>query len=201
MGTNVPVVGYDAKGNTGSKAFSSSASGAQAFAHPIDGWALTSPTIIGCPTTSASLTSDSDNGAASSNSQASSQGGAGAGANASNTTGSSGISSGAIAGAVIGGVAGLALLVGLVWFLLKRRHDNNRASGGAHHMGDDFGGSKVYHRFEAPASSTMPQEKAEWEHSQANTGTGVFEMQGMHPVELSAEAPKGGDAKMGSYVR
>jgi len=220
--TNVPVVAYDEYGDTASKAFSQSTSGAQAFAHPIDGWALTSPTIIGCPTSSASLTSDADSGsAAASNSQSSlsshgsSQGGAGADANPQTTTtaksSNSGVSTGAIVGATIGACVALVALVGLVWLLLARRRKNaNARPSDPQQMNDDFGEPKVYNRFEAPAStafahetSAYPQEKAEWRPSQLNDGHGAFEMQASSAAEMPADLPadgkKGADAKVREF--
>ncbi|KAJ4349741.1 uncharacterized protein N0V89_008359 [Didymosphaeria variabile] len=225
--TNVPVIAYDEEGDTASKAFSQSVSGGQAFAHPIDGWALTSPTIIGCPTSSASLTSDADSDGAAVHSstrssasiRSSSQAGAGADvSNASSTataSSDSGVSTGAIVGATIGGCAALALLVGLVWFLLARRRKNVIPKD-AHQMADDLGGPKTYYRSEGQTQynshevSAYPQEKSlsaethasEWRPSQLNDGHGAFEMQAVNAQELPAEGMKGGDSKvMGFYAR
>ncbi|KAF9740341.1 hypothetical protein PMIN06_009626 [Paraphaeosphaeria minitans] len=203
--TNVPVIAYDEDGETVSKAFSQSASGGQAFAHPIDGWAATSPTAIGCPTSSAFLTSDSNsatpNSSSSSTSSQSSQ--SGAGANNTSPASSDGVSTGAIVGAIIGGCAALALLVGLVWFLLARRRKINAIPKNAHQMADDFGGPKTYYRSESLTQANSHEvsayrpEKAGWRPSQLNDGHGAFEMQAVSAQELPADqAGKMGDAKV-----
>jgi hypothetical protein len=204
--TNVPVIAFNEDGDTASKAFSQSASGAQAFAHPIDGWALTSPTI-GCPTASASLTSDSESPTAKSSksSSASSQSPqAGAGSPTPSTTASSdGVSTGAIVGAAIGGCAVLAFLVALVWLILVRRRKNNAVPRDAHQMADDFGGPKTVFRSEGQTQynshevSAYPPEKSEWVPSQLNDGHGAFEMQAASAHEMPAETVgKTGDSKI-----
>ncbi|OGE54643.1 hypothetical protein PENARI_c005G10442 [Penicillium arizonense] len=43
---------------------------------------------------------------------------------------SSSSNSGAIAGGVVGGVAGLAILIGLIWFFLRRRSQSNKSATG-----------------------------------------------------------------------
>ncbi|KAJ4305316.1 hypothetical protein N0V90_000847 [Kalmusia sp. IMI 367209] len=214
--TNIPVIAYDETGDTASKAFSASTSGAQAYAHPMDGWALTSPTMVGCPTSSTSLAS-SDSSSDSSSLQSSSASSPASpqevSPSPSATSSDSGPSTGAIVGASIGGCAALALLIGLVWFLLVRRRKNsdNAIPKDAHHIADDFGGPKTYYRSEAPtgynnheigAATHYPPEKAEWRPRQVNDGHGPIEMAAYHATELPVDAKQDGDAKvMGFYGR
>ncbi|KAF1978352.1 hypothetical protein BU23DRAFT_524916 [Bimuria novae-zelandiae CBS 107.79] len=221
--TNVPVEKWDAEGNIASGAFSQSTSGAQAFAHPIDGWALTSPTMIGCPTTSASSSSSNtqvrnsaDQSSDSSSSDASQQSGlANSPTPSTASSSSSDPSTGAIVGATIGGCAALAALIALVWFLLARRRRNKNAiPKGAHQVADDFGGPKTYYRSEAPAEYpaehaahggvVYAHEKAMYgQPAQLNDSHGVFEMHANNAMELSADSQvkTGSDAKIMNFYQ
>lgn len=214
--TNYPVVAYNETGDTVSQAFSTSATTVQAFAHPIDGFALTSPSMIGCPgisTISAASSSSSDS---SSNSQVSRVSNAAAASSSvpADATSSS-MSTGAIAGASVGGVLGLAAVVGFVWFILAyyRKHRRPPTPPPKHfHMGDEYGSSKsadaIYYRHEAEGGFTgaeigtsgrMPDEKGVRRNSDLNNGYGAFEMAANPPAELDVAiaAQNAKDARKG----
>ncbi|KAF1953598.1 hypothetical protein CC80DRAFT_537461 [Byssothecium circinans] len=202
MGSSYPVIQYNTNADTASTLFPVTATGVQAYAHPIDGFAMTSPTNIGCSNTKSSsgLTADSSK-PASSGSQSSPAASSGAAAATTNP-----VSSGVIAGAVIGSVLGLAAIVGLVFFLLAYRRKHNQAAAppsNVHHLDDDFAtgkGADIY-RHEAnnnnfvaeiaPSSHhELSDEKgaAFWSHSRANDGHGAFEMSTEQPIEMYAGA-------------
>lgn len=209
VGTNYPVIAYDAEGDTTSQQFSASTSGAQAYAHPMDGIALTSPTI-GCPAYLQSSSSSAGADSASASHSSSSP----AAASSSAAAASSSLSPGAIAGISIGGCVGLAFLVGFVWFILAFYRKNRQPPmppPKVHHMADDFalGKDPNYYRYEAEAgfmgaeistSQRVPGEKGVFRNSELNDGHGAFEMSADAPVELDAGGKDGaagtGDGKV-----
>ncbi|CAI6340521.1 unnamed protein product [Periconia digitata] len=124
-GSSYPVVRYNTAGDTASTLFPATATDVQAYAHPIDGFAATSPTALGCSPSSkpasSSLQIDTSKDPASSNSASSAS-------SAPFSTvvppASSGTAPGVIAGAVVGSLLGLAAIVGLIFFALARRRNN-----------------------------------------------------------------------------
>jgi hypothetical protein len=182
--TNYPVIAYDEEGGSSSQIFSASTSGAQAYAHPIDGWALTSPSIIGCPTPtpspSPSNSEFSSSSSRSSQSDTSISPNSAIGSTA--TTEPKGLSTVAIAGAAIGGVVFLIAVVALVWFALsyRKKHRRPPPPPKVYHMADESC------RYEADNNFTGTRnEKASQFHTpQLNNGHGAFEMDAYTPAEL-----------------
>ncbi|CAO2658542.1 Nn.00g062650.m01.CDS01 [Neocucurbitaria sp. VM-36] len=132
----VTALKYDDAGNTNLEPWAATSSGAQAYAHPIDGFANSFPTL-GCaaPSSSSSLASSSSNTTAQS-SLASSASSPSAVADTAHSSASS-ASPGTIAGAVVGSVLGLAVIIGLVFFLLRRRNHHRSDSAQKIHQLDD----------------------------------------------------------------
>ncbi|KAF2644804.1 hypothetical protein P280DRAFT_546225 [Massarina eburnea CBS 473.64] len=197
MSSSYPVLQYNTNGDTASTLFPVTATNVQAFAHPIDGFALTSPTALGCSKSSSGLSTDSSS--SNGNSQASDASSSATAAAAART----GMSGGAIAGAVVGGILGLAAIVGLVFFLLAYRRKNKNAPAtppDAHHMSDDYGQSKgdAIYRHEANTSFThaelgssqrgLVNEKSGtgFLRHEMNDGHGAVEMPADGPIEMYA---------------
>jgi hypothetical protein len=110
-------VAYDTDGSTRLQPWAASTSGSNAYAHPIDGFADSVPPV-GCSAAISTSISGNFSSAEVASSLSST-------ATLSDTTAAATspkkISSGTIAGAAVGGVIGLAVIVGLIFFLLRRR--------------------------------------------------------------------------------
>ncbi|OAL48536.1 hypothetical protein IQ07DRAFT_645326 [Pyrenochaeta sp. DS3sAY3a] len=141
---SVTVLKYDINGETNIEPWTAPGTQDHAYAHPIDGFAATFPKI-GCPAPPSSSfeilsASPSTNATTSSLSSASS---AVANASGSSNT-SSKVSPGTIAGAVVGSILGLAAIIGLIFFLLRRRkHHRSESAQRMHQVEDDFGVHRV----------------------------------------------------------
>lgn len=137
VGVIETAVAYDADGSTHLQPWSASTSGANAYAHPIDGFAE-SATTAGCiaPTTSSLLSNSSSAVTVSSFSSAATLNIATAAASRSSKT-----SGGTIAGAVVGAVVGLAVVVGIIFLLLRRRRRQSPSSAPEIHQIDGSPGS------------------------------------------------------------
>ena len=124
---------YDTDGSTRLQPWAASTSGANAYAHPIDGFADSIPSL-GCSAVISTSRSSNISSAetASSFSSTATLSDATAAATSSNKT-----SSGTIAGAAVGGVIGLLIIVGLVFFLLRRRRRQpSHSTPDVHQIGD-----------------------------------------------------------------
>lgn len=137
MDATATAVAYDADGSTRLQPWAASTTGANAYAHPIDGFAE-NPPFFGCPAAiSTSLSSNfSSAGIASSLSSTATLSDATAAASKSSKT-----SSGTIAGAVVGGVIGLAVIVGIIFLVLRRRHRQPQSSAPEIHQIDGTPGA------------------------------------------------------------
>jgi hypothetical protein len=115
QGENLTAVVYDSNGSTRQQNWSPNTTGAQGWAHPIDGWAASSATM-GCAVRREERSSGSLSHAGTASSQRP----------LSSLTGSmkekaKKANGGVIAGAVLGGLVALIAILGLVLFLLRRR--------------------------------------------------------------------------------
>lgn len=180
-----PVIAYNEAGDTASQIFSASVSGAQAYAHPIDGFALSSPTTVGCPTRISSLPSDTSTSSTSTISPSPSNGSAP----------SSTPSTAAIAGASVGSIVALAAIVGFIWYILGyyRRNrkppppppkiQHQRDGLPRHEKEGDFTCVEI-------GTSARLQEKEKFRHSELNDGHGAFEMSAVPVYEMDATEEK-----------
>jgi hypothetical protein len=105
---------YDSKGSTRQEIWSPSTTGAQGWAHPIDGWAASSATA-GCAAKKEESKSTSQTTRSESSQNPLSSAASSTRKKAKNTNG------GVIAGAVLGALVGLIAILALVLFLLRRR--------------------------------------------------------------------------------
>ncbi|KAF3006671.1 hypothetical protein E8E13_008539 [Curvularia kusanoi] len=112
QGQELTAVVYDAKGSTRQEIWAPSTTGAQGWAHPIDGWAASSATA-GCAV-KRDVSTDSSSASKSSQKPLSSIVG-------STKKKAKKVKGGAIAGAVLGALIALIAVLGLVLFLLRRR--------------------------------------------------------------------------------
>ncbi|KAF2133097.1 hypothetical protein P153DRAFT_392955 [Dothidotthia symphoricarpi CBS 119687] len=145
------VLKYGEDGQTDVELWAATTTGANAYAHPIDGFAISFPTL-GCAAQVSSLslasspsgsntTSTSSSSRDPRSSSFSSSSTAAAGVTVSSLNTSSTISPGTIAGAVIGSVVGLATIIGLVFFLLyRRKHAQSQSDPKAPQFEDDMAG-------------------------------------------------------------
>ncbi|KAJ8115721.1 hypothetical protein OPT61_g2691 [Boeremia exigua] len=133
VGSTTTAIAYDSDGSTRLQPWVATTSGANAYAHPIDGFAENVPSLFGCntPTTSMSSNSSSAVTASSLSSTATLSNETPAASNTSK------ISNGTIAGAAVGGFIGLAAIVGLVFFLLRRRHRGASSASNVHQIDDN----------------------------------------------------------------
>lgn len=150
--TDIPIsqeltaVVYDLTGSSHQEIWAPSTTGAQGYAHPIDGWAA-SKAVVGCPVKhSPSSTSARSSPVGTSNGSLSS-----IASSVKNKTGS--ISGGAIGGAVLGALVALAAILGLVLFLLRRRKRVGHGASAAQDMSQsedstisEAGGQQVHQK-------------------------------------------------------
>jgi hypothetical protein len=206
-GSGYSMLSYNTNGDIGSLVMTMTTSGTQALAHPIDGWALTAPTALGCQTTS-STSSGLVSNSSSSSAQASST--------SAPASAKTQVSAGVIAGAVVGGVLAVAAIVGLIFFLLMYRRKNQVKPTPPPEINEKDSDyistrSKVYRHEATPGTviarheansafapseldTTYPTEKNMGlaTHDQVNDGFGAFEM----PAEQYAEMDAGTDGKL-----
>lgn len=150
--TDIPIsqeltaVMYDSTGSAHQEVWAPSTTGAQGWAHPIDGWATSRP-ALGCAVKQSTTTSASESASGSS---VSSTGTAGASARPLTSTVSSAknkakkASGGVIAGAVLGALAGLAAILGLILLLLRRKKRGEQ-SVAAGEQGSQSSDGVLYH--------------------------------------------------------
>ncbi|KAF2833591.1 hypothetical protein CC86DRAFT_11882 [Ophiobolus disseminans] len=176
VSSTATVLKYDESGSTMVAPFVATTSLAQAFAHPIDGFAPNAPKL-GCaspspsPSPSSSLSSSNLSSRISAPSSASTSSTA--------ASGSTGVSPGVIAGAVVGSVLGLIAIVGLVLFLLRRRHaQKSGQQQDVHQLDDGF----VQRRPEEMAAIPKSDKYA---HIDEAGGHGIHEMNAEPVHELS----------------
>ncbi|PVI04843.1 hypothetical protein DM02DRAFT_611201 [Periconia macrospinosa] len=208
-GSSYPLVQYNTNGDTASSLFPVTTTNVQAFAHPIDGFAATSPTNLGC---SAPASKSSSASALNVDTSASASGPSNSAipvAAPSSTT-----SPGVIAGAVVASILGLAAIVGLVFFLLayRRKHGSSPPPPPPKELGEGRGfhnGGIMFPEMGATPSSAAPYQLGEWGDeksvtyasrvgvSEVNGGHGAYEMATDHAVEMDAAAggPKWKDEK------
>ncbi|KAF2709028.1 hypothetical protein K504DRAFT_468246 [Pleomassaria siparia CBS 279.74] len=164
-GIDYSVTQFNTAGSTNLTPFSATAMGANAYAHPIDGFAPDSVTpIVGCQTPvglSSVFTSSASASSASSVSSASSSS-ATPSTTAEAAPATQRTSTATIAGASVAAVAGLAGIVFLVWFILRylrqRKAANSRPN--IYHLGDQNT------RSEAPDHpiAELPREATKYPH-------------------------------------
>ncbi|KAH9881555.1 hypothetical protein IAQ61_000281 [Plenodomus lingam] len=121
LSQTVTVTRYDEEGRTHVEPWVETTTTDQAFAHPIDGFAPTFPTL-GCPGDATSSMSGSNSTAV-----PSSSGGPNPATGSDSSRDSSKMSSGAIAGAVVGSIAGLIAIIAIVVLLLQRRRKQQQS--------------------------------------------------------------------------
>ncbi|KAL5374874.1 hypothetical protein DPSP01_011626 [Paraphaeosphaeria sporulosa] len=110
---------YDANGSSATQMWSASTSGAQAWAHPIDGWASSGVKVsVGCAAPSSSSSSSTSRNSKATTSSKGSSGGVSSSKKKYKKKKASG---GAIAGAVIGAIIGLVAIIGAIVAFLKKR--------------------------------------------------------------------------------
>ncbi|KAF2727447.1 hypothetical protein EJ04DRAFT_505710 [Polyplosphaeria fusca] len=113
------VLKYNVDGLTNVEPWTASTPGMNAYAHPIDGFAASSP-AVGCGNPSSSSLTLSTSSVPSTVTAA---------VGGDTPSSSKGVSSGTIAGAAVGSILGLAAIVCLVFFLLRRNRYNHREDG------------------------------------------------------------------------
>lgn len=156
--TDIPIsqeltaVVYDSTGSSHQEIWAPSTTGAQGYAHPIDGWAA-SKAVVGCPVkhSTSSMSESSSSATISSDADTSSRPLPSVATSTDNKAGN--LSGGAIGGAVLGALVALGAILGLVLFLLRRR---KRAKYGAaaveevskskDSMTREVGGQQVYQK-------------------------------------------------------
>ncbi|KAH7094310.1 hypothetical protein FB567DRAFT_1151 [Paraphoma chrysanthemicola] len=136
VASTATVLQYDSIGETNMAPFVASTSGANAYAHPIDGFAPFAPRL-GCAATSSSLASLGSAGSSGVPSGLASSIGSSLPSASASPSGSSSTPPGTIAGAVVGSLAGLIAIVGLVFFLLRRRKSQRSESAQQIHQVED----------------------------------------------------------------
>jgi hypothetical protein len=120
LSEKLTAVVYDSTGSAHQEIWAPSTTGAQGYAHPIDGWAKNSP-VLGCPTKSSTSTKTKSS-SSNANSSASNSSGKTQPNKTSNTKAKKKrISGGGIAGIVLAALAAFAAILGFILFLLKRR--------------------------------------------------------------------------------
>lgn len=163
QGEELTAVVYDSKGSTRREIWSPSTTGAQGWAHPIDGWAASSA-MVGC-----AVKREAEN---SSDATTSSQ------RPSSNTEGTEKkqgrkTKGGVIAGAVLGALVALIALLGLVLFLLRRRKRTIEGKGDAHSdKSSQVEGTQIYQKdgddarveVNAVPSSELDTRKGDYAH-------------------------------------
>ncbi|KAH7357626.1 hypothetical protein BKA66DRAFT_394384, partial [Pyrenochaeta sp. MPI-SDFR-AT-0127] len=182
LSQTVTVLKYDSLGETNVEPWVATVSPAQAFAHPIDGFAKSFPSLgCGALTSSTLASSDPRVMTASSNAGFSS---AISGESGSNPGSSNAVSPGVITGAVVGSVLGLAAIIGLVFFLLRRRKQaRSESSQEIHQVDDDYAESR-YEKESGIAASEIGPSGTTDKH-----GRVVYEMHAQPIYELSNERP------------
>jgi hypothetical protein len=124
---------YDSTGSAHQEIWAPSTSGARGYAHPIDGWAKSSP-VLGCPTKSTTTKSSTSKANPKTSSQSTKpKSGKSKGKGKGKKK-----SPGAIAGIVIGALSALAAILGFILVLLKRKKEAKEDTDAAKQlMGDD----------------------------------------------------------------
>ncbi|KAJ4989194.1 hypothetical protein SVAN01_05273 [Stagonosporopsis vannaccii] len=127
LGQELTALVYDTQGNTHQEVWKPTTTGAQGWAHPIDGWAASKPTV-GCPVPAVTQSRGTASNVVSATASAA---GSVVSAQPSMRPLSSAVSSakkkvggGVIAGAVLGALLGLAAILGLVLVLLRRKRQS-----------------------------------------------------------------------------
>lgn len=140
MDATQTAVAYDTDGSTRLQPWAATTSGANAYAHPIDGFAESIPPL-GCSaamslSTSSNITSAAIISSIEKTSPLSSTATLSDATTA--ATSSKKTSSGTIAGAAVGGVIGLAVIVGIIFFFLRRRRRQpSYSTPDVHQIGDN----------------------------------------------------------------
>ncbi|KAF2026313.1 hypothetical protein EK21DRAFT_115991 [Setomelanomma holmii] len=141
VSSTLTVLQYDSIGETNMAPFGATTTGAHAYAHPIDGFAASAPKV-GCATLSSSLASSSTQSGASSSQSILSSSTSGSSSSSAAQAKSNSTSGGTIAGAVVGSLAGLAAIVALIFFFLRRRKSQRSDSAQQiHQVEDDYAGA------------------------------------------------------------
>ncbi|KAJ8115311.1 hypothetical protein OPT61_g3020 [Boeremia exigua] len=130
--TDIPIsqeltaVVYDSTGSAHQEVWAPSTTGAQGWAHPIDGWAASEP-VLGCPAKQSISMSESQSTQGPSSSAAGTSAQSPSSNVSSATENGKKVGGGVIAGAVLGALVGLAAILGLVLLLLRRKKKNAAA--------------------------------------------------------------------------
>lgn len=140
VGEELTAVVYDSTGSAHQEVWSPSTTGAQGWAHPIDGWAASSATA-GCAVKRGAESSSGSSEATSHGTVASQRPLSSVVALTKKKVKK--VSGGMIAAAVLGALVALIAILGLVLFLLRRRKRAKKEVGGGEQMSQSDGGSQV----------------------------------------------------------
>lgn len=180
MGVTATVVAYNGDGSTRLQPWAAETTGAQAYAHPIDGFAKNKPSV-GCIAAVSTSLGKSVSSTIPSTSNATIPS-----STATPPAQSSRIPGGAIAGAVLGALIGLAAILCLILFFLRRRHRHQHQSGTpeVHQIVDDAVGS----RYEKDGLITATEIDAGVAPAEltAHSGRGAYELHAGAGYEMPA---------------
>ena len=129
---------YDSTGSAHQEVWAPSTTGAQGWAHPIDGWAASSA-VVGCAVRRETTSGSGNESSMTSSSAADTSNRPSSGIVSSAKNKVKKASGGVIAGAVLGALVALAAILGLVLLLLRRRKraKQNAAAGEPMSQSDD----------------------------------------------------------------
>jgi hypothetical protein len=201
--TDIPIsqeltaVVYDSTGSAHQEVWAPSTTGAQGYAHPIDGWAASSA-AVGCAVKRQA--SSSGGSSSSSNLAGSSTASESLSSIASSVeTKAKKVSSGAIAGAVLGALVALAAVLVLVLFLLRRRKRAKQSVGGGEQMSQSDDGTLreveaiQIHQKDGETARLQVDALAATAELDSNERKGAHELGTEHVSEL----PAGSDTRNG----
>lgn len=120
LSQELTAVVYDSTGSAHQEVWAPSTTGAQGYAHPIDGWAASKP-VVGCAAKHSTTSGSGSSSSTTTSSVASTSSKRPSNIVSSTKAKAKKASRGAIAGAVLGALVALAAILALVLLLLRRR--------------------------------------------------------------------------------